>query len=91
VTVRRADLVVVDSIEQSKIESGDLLGPIERGQLSWDRVHELADVVVGRVGRRRREEITLFESHGLAIEDIAVAARAYELARERGIGQEIPL
>lgn len=91
VTVRRADLVVVDSIEQAKLESGDLLGPIERGQLSWERVRELDEVVVGRAGRRTREEITLFESHGLGIEDVAVAARTNELARERGGGVEVPI
>jgi len=89
--VRRADLVVVDSIEQAKLESGDLLGPIERGHLSWARVRELDDVVAGRVGRRTREEITLFESHGLGLEDVAAAARTYELARERGFGLQVPL
>ncbi len=87
--VRRAGLVVVDSIEQARLESGDLLGPIERGQLSWERVRELDEVAAGRVGRQTREEITLFESHGLGIEDVAAAARTYELARERGVGTEI--
>ena len=91
VAVLRADLVVVDSIEQAKLESGDLLGPIERGQLSWAAIRELDDVVAGRVGRRTREEITLFESHGLGLEDVAAAARTYELARERGFGLQVPL
>ncbi len=89
--VRRADIVVVDSIEQAKLESGDLLGPVESGQLSWERVRELDEVAAGRVGRRTREEITLFESHGMGIEDVAAAARVYERAREHQMGTGIPI
>jgi alanine dehydrogenase len=89
--VRRANVVVADDIEQAKIECGDLIYPIERGILRWEQVHSLSDVVAGRaMGRANEGDITLFESQGLALEDIAVGIRVYRLARERGIGRELP-
>ena len=54
-------------------------------------VHELQDVVAGRVqGRASDEDITLFESMGVALEDIAAAHLVYTKAKEQGIGQELP-
>jgi alanine dehydrogenase len=88
--IKRSDLIVIDSKEQGMLEAGDLLVPIQQGMLSWDRVHELHEVVSGALpGRQGPEEITLFKSLGLALEDIAVAARVYALARERDIGEEL--
>ena len=90
--VERAKLVVVDEKEHSKVESGDLLWAVAHGLLRWDRVWNLGDVVVGRAPVPDFSAGTiLFESHGLAIEDVAIAARAYELAKERGLGAEISL
>jgi alanine dehydrogenase len=90
--VERAKLVVVDGKEQAKIECGDLLHPISHGVLTWERVEELGDVVVGRVPLPDlRKELILFESHGLALEDVAISARAHELARAKGLGREISL
>ncbi len=87
--VRRAAVVAVDSREQAKMECGDLLESVEKGCLQWDRVHELADVVAGNVpGRRESSDITLFESQGLAVEDIAVAAVVYERAKAEGAGED---
>ncbi|MBI4785976.1 MAG: ornithine cyclodeaminase family protein [Chloroflexi bacterium] len=89
-TVSRSALIVVDSIEQSKIESGDLIGPVERGRLSWDQIHELGAVVAGKIaGRRNRDDITLFKSNGIAVEDVALGGWVYERAREIGAGKEI--
>jgi alanine dehydrogenase len=90
--VQRANLVVVDSRQQARIECGDLLGPAERGIVEWDQLVELADVVAGQ-GRRRTspDEITLFESQGLGLEDVAVAMRVYERARAEGLGQDLEL
>lgn len=87
--IERSDLIVIDSKEQGMIEAGDLLIPAQQGILSWDRVHELHEVVTGALGRERPEEITLFKSLGLALEDIAVAEHIYKRARERGVGQEL--
>jgi ornithine cyclodeaminase/alanine dehydrogenase-like protein (mu-crystallin family) len=89
--VRQAGVIAVDSIEQSKIEAGDLIQVFGGDAGRWARVVELAQIVTGRApGRHDRGEITLFKSNGVAIEDVAVAARVYELARERGMGREIP-
>ena len=90
--IRRSDRIVVDSIEDAKIEAGDLLYPIERGRVRWDQIHDLASVVAGRVsGRKSDEEITLFESQGIAVSDVAAAAYVYRKAKEAGLGVEVPL
>ncbi|MEW6129375.1 MAG: ornithine cyclodeaminase family protein [Acidobacteriota bacterium] len=90
--VRRANLIAVDSIEQSKIEAGDLLPAIERGVISWDAVTELGHLIAGHIkGRNDERDITLFKSNGIALEDISTALRVYQLAKARGIGEEIRL
>jgi ornithine cyclodeaminase/alanine dehydrogenase-like protein (mu-crystallin family) len=91
-TIRRADTIVVDQLEDARIESGDLAGPVERGVTSWDRMRELGRVVCGAApGRERADQVTLFKSNGLAIEDVAVAKVVLERARAGGMGTEIPL
>ncbi len=91
-TIKRASIIAVDSIEQSRIEAGDLMPAIERGVISWESVTELGRIVAGRdPGRTSEDEITLFKSNGLALEDISTALRVYNLARERGVGEEIAL
>ncbi|HEU0022364.1 MAG TPA: ornithine cyclodeaminase family protein [Dehalococcoidia bacterium] len=90
-TVTRADVVVVDDMDQAKVECGDLLWLEARGSFRWDMAHELQEVVAGRVrGRPSPQSITLFESMGVALEDIAAAQLVYHKAREQGIGQELP-
>ena len=89
--VLRSDVIVVDDLDQAKIECGDLLWLEPRGTFRWDMAKELQDVVAGRVkGRPSPSSITLFESMGLALEDIAAAHLVYDKAREQGIGQELP-
>jgi ornithine cyclodeaminase/alanine dehydrogenase-like protein (mu-crystallin family) len=91
VVLERATFVCCDSREQSMHEAGDLIEPVERGVLDWLEVHELHAVVAGEVeGRHADSDIVLFKSNGLAAWDLAVAARVVELARERGIGTELP-
>ncbi len=90
--VNRCAFICVDSLEQAKIESGDLLSPIQQGLLSWDRVNELGELVAGKIqGRKNRDDVTCFKSNGIALEDVAVAAVVYERAREQKIGREIEL
>jgi alanine dehydrogenase len=90
--VRRSSIITVDSIEQSKIEAGDLLPAIERGIIGWENILELGQVVAGySKGRTSDDEITLFKSQGIALEDISTALRVYNLAKERGIGENIEL
>jgi ornithine cyclodeaminase/alanine dehydrogenase-like protein (mu-crystallin family) len=89
--VTRSEVIVVDDLDQARIECGDLLWPEGRGTFRWDMAHELQDVVAGRVpGRPSEQSITLFESMGVGLEDIAAAQLVYHKAREQGIGQELP-
>ena len=91
-TIRRASVVAVDSLEQSRIEACDLLPAIERGVISWEGVTEIGQIVAGRApGRASDGEITIFKSNGIALEDISTALRVYNMARERGLGESIEL
>jgi alanine dehydrogenase len=90
VVLERASFVCCDSREQARIESGDLIEPVERGVLDWLEVHELQEVVAGEVpGRQADEDIVLFKSNGLAAWDVAAGARVVERARELGAGREL--
>lgn len=92
VAVLMADRVVADARAAAQIEAGDLIPLVAAGRLSWDRVAELAEIVSGRVpGRLAASERTLFESQGLALEDVAAAARAVANARRLGLGHEVEL
>jgi alanine dehydrogenase len=90
VVLERAAFVCCDSKEQAKLESGDLIEPIESGVLDWLEVYELHEVVAGEVqGRSSPEDVVVFKSNGLAAWDIAIATKAVELARERKVGAEV--
>ena len=90
VVLERAAFVCCDSIEQAKLESGDLIEPIEQGILDWLEVHELHEVVAGEVqGRQSDEDVVVFKSNGLAAWDVAIGALALDRAHERGVGREI--
>lgn len=90
--VRRCSVIVADSVEQARMEAGDLADPVSQGLLKWDRIAELAHMVAGSGPRRtRKEEVTLFKSLGLAIEDVAVGSFVYERAREGKMGTEMAL
>ena len=90
--VRRSALIIVDSKEQARLECGDLLAALERGIVHWEQIRELGDVVAGLIpGRRQASDITLFESHGLAIWDLAAGIAVYEAAKAKGIGRELAL
>lgn len=84
----RADLIAVDSLASVSLEGGDLLTPLQKGVVYPEALIELGQVVAGRhVGRTGADQITLFKSHGIALEDIVLAARVYEKAREQGLGE----
>lgn len=90
--VARAARIVVDSREQSQQEAGDLIAPFADKPERWQQVHELAAVVAGRVpGRGDPQEITVFKSNGVALEDVATAARVYERARAEGVGRTMKM
>jgi ornithine cyclodeaminase/alanine dehydrogenase len=90
-TVRRAACVVVDSVEQSQLESGELTQAVEAGAFFWEDARELGLVVAGDFpGREDDSEITLFKSNGVALEDVALAGRIYQAAVDAGIGEPLP-
>jgi alanine dehydrogenase len=86
-TVARAK-VVVDSKDAILAEGGDILIPISEGVITEDHIYaELGDLVTeAKPGRTSCDEITLYKSVGLALQDVAAAERAYRLAEEKGIG-----
>jgi ornithine cyclodeaminase len=91
-TVRRAQPVVVDSRPSALKEAGDLLPALEKGRLHLGGLAELGEVIAGtRPGRTSREQITLFESQGMAMQDLVIAAHLMRLAREQGAGSEVDL
>ena len=88
--LERASFVCCDLLEQAKLESGDLVEPIEAGVLDWLEVHELHEVVAGEIaGRQSDDDIVVFKSNGLAAWDVALGAEAVRLAREQGVGREL--
>lgn len=90
--VSRAATIVVDSVEQAKMEAGDLIQAFGEDQSRWDMVRELSEIVAGKIsGRASPDQITLFKSNGIATWDLAAAVRVYEIAVAKGLGQTIPL
>ena len=88
----RCELVVTDSRDVARRECGDLLPLVEKGRIGWGQVAELGDVLTGRArGRTDARQITCFESHGLAVQDVAVGARLLAMAAQEGIGSELPI
>lgn len=91
-TFARASIVSLGSIEQSKQDhAADIFEAIGAGALSWDRVCEIGEIVVGKnAGRPNNDQITVYKNNALAIEFVALAWKVFTLARERGAGEEIP-
>ena len=90
--VASADIIVVDSVEQSRQEAGDLILAFRGDEICWTGVKKLSDVVAGKTsGRTSNSEITLFKSNGIASWDLAVAMRVYAAAHEKKLGRELPL
>ena len=89
--VTMSSVIVADAVDQARIECADLAVPIDAGLMTWDRVLELGQVVTGQAaGRNSPEEITLFESQGIGLEDVAAAAHIYERAQAEGLGVPLP-
>jgi ornithine cyclodeaminase/alanine dehydrogenase-like protein (mu-crystallin family) len=90
--IARADVIFVDSLEQSRQEAGDLIQGFQGDEARWGRVKELAQLVAGKVsGRADDAQTTLFKSNGIAAWDLASAVKILGLARERGLGRPLPL
>lgn len=77
--VQRSQVVAVDALDQARLEAGDLVQAAEEDCFSWDRALELGEVVAGRrSGRESDHQITLFESQGLAAQDLVLADAVYK-------------
>jgi alanine dehydrogenase len=91
-TVLRAK-VVIDHLEASMAEAGDLLIPLRQGLIGEAHIYaELGEIVAGaKPGRTSSDEITLFKSVGVAVQDVAAAGAVLEAARRLDLGVEVPL
>lgn len=88
-TVRRAH-IVVDSLSATLAESGDLLIPFQSGLIKTENINELGEILLDRKpGRSSPDEITLFKSVGIAVQDAMAAQVALENAQKLGLGQTI--
>ena len=78
-SMKNFDFISCDDIEQAKTECKELMEATEKGIISWNNVHQLSSVINGQItGRKNSKEITLYESLGIAIQDIAAAKFIYD-------------
>jgi ornithine cyclodeaminase/alanine dehydrogenase-like protein (mu-crystallin family) len=90
VAVRRCDSIVVDSKDQARLEAGDFVQALEEGSIHWADIHELGQVIVGRyTGRAHPQDVTMFKSLGIGLEDVALAGRVYQAAQAAGVGRVV--
>jgi ornithine cyclodeaminase/alanine dehydrogenase-like protein (mu-crystallin family) len=89
--VARAQTIVVDQLAAAQLESGDLIAAHEAGKFDWSRAVELGAVVAGKWQRPPGAGITLFESHGIALWDLAAGSVILAAARQRNLGEEVRL
>jgi ornithine cyclodeaminase/alanine dehydrogenase-like protein (mu-crystallin family) len=92
IAVQRANRIVADEVATAMNECGDLIGAARQFQFDWSTVRPLSDIVGGLApGRVREDEITLFESQGIGLEDLAVGCHVLSVARESGCGLDVPI
>jgi alanine dehydrogenase len=89
--VAKAQTIVVDQLAAAQLESGDLIAAQEAGKFEWSRAVELGAILAGKWQRPEGMGIALFESHGLALWDLAAGSAVLAAARARGFGEEVRL
>ena len=84
--------IVVDSLKQCRV-IGEIQHALKQGLIQESDIHaEIGEILLGKkVGRETEEEITLFDSTGLAVQDIAAANVVYQLAQQKDMGQRVKL
>jgi ornithine cyclodeaminase/alanine dehydrogenase-like protein (mu-crystallin family) len=90
--IRRSDVIVINSRAQAEQDlQGDIMIPVERGVVGWDHLHELSELVGGKVpGRTESRQITLYKNNGAqGVADVALATFAAKKARALGLGMEV--
>lgn len=89
--IPRCSVITADNRVQAKIESSALLRAVEQGAITWDDVLELGEYMIGPASKNRAADaITLYNSHGVAMEDVALGKKVFELAAAKGIGIDVP-
>ena len=90
--VKKCDIVTVDGRGTAEKECGDLLPAVEKGWLRWNHLTEIGEVIAGKhPGRTSDKQISLYESHGMGLQDLWVGVKMLKLARERNVGTELPV
>jgi ornithine cyclodeaminase/alanine dehydrogenase-like protein (mu-crystallin family) len=89
-TIRRADPIFITSKETVCINESDIFRAVRDKVISWDHVHEIASLLLGKVpGRTDERQITLYKLQGTGIMDVAVGARAYERLKKGALAKEL--
>jgi ornithine cyclodeaminase len=90
-TIERSALIAVDAKDIAELECGDILPSLEKGRLHFNELSELGDIVAGKIiGRKDEKDLTIFESHGMGLQDIICAEYIYKNAVKNKIGQNLP-
>ncbi|MFP6666423.1 MAG: ornithine cyclodeaminase family protein [Pirellulales bacterium] len=88
----KATTVACDDVDACRHEAGEFVEAVRAGWFDWRQAIGLGEVVGGtRTGRGNREEIIIFKSVGLGLEDLAVGSSLVDLARERGVGRPLTI
>lgn len=91
-SVERCDVITVDARATAMNECGDLAPLVEQGKLNWNDLTEIGDVIAGKAaGRTDDRQISLFESQGMGLLDLYVAAEVLKIAREKKVGIDLPI
>ena len=90
--VRKCDVITVDGRGTAQKECGDLLPAVEKGLVRWASLTEIGEIIAGRApGRTSAGQITLYESHGMGLQDLYVGAKVLAIARARRVGTDLPI
>ncbi len=90
--VKKCEIITVDGRGTARNECGDLMSAVEKGWIRWDYLTEIGEVIAGKApGRTSAKQISLYESHGMGLQDLWVGVKMLKLARERGVGTDLPV
>ena len=90
--VKRTNVIFIDSKDQGKIEAGDFNEALDQKVIEWIDIQEIGRLVAGRTtGRESPQDVTMFKSLGIGLEDIAVAIKVFNKAKEAGVGKWLEL